>query len=250
MSDKNPMQGTVPATTTQTGSAQNANPATTQRQSMNKMMKFQMVYMLISLAMLFIIFNTTIRNALGSAMSVVFMPIIGFNYALPWMTITLMGVFIGLVTSVPRYFFTDWLKMGRVQNRMSAFNKVYSASMRSGQKDKMQKLSKMRMEMTMEQSQLSMNTMKPLMVLTIFTLLFYVWLYYFLSLVPYQIISFPWDFNINIINDKLWLFPYWFLGYFLASLPVGYFATMIIKYFDFKYKIRELERKSDYAGYN
>ena len=250
MSDKNPTQTGNTTVNAQPVAGQNANPAMQQRQSMNKMMKFQMVYMLISLAMLFIIFNTTIRDALGSAMSVVFMPLIGFNYALPWMTITLMGVAIGLVTSIPRYFFTDWIKMGRIQNRMSAFNKVYSAAMRSGQKDKMQKLSKMRMEMTMEQSQLSMNTMKPLMVLTIFTLLFYVWLYYFLSLVPYQIISFPWNFNVNIVNDKIWLFPYWFLGYFLASLPVGYFATMVIKYFDFKYKIREIERKSDYASYN
>ncbi|MCL5783540.1 MAG: EMC3/TMCO1 family protein [Candidatus Thermoplasmatota archaeon] len=217
-------------------------PQTTQQNAMSKMMRINMIYMFMSIITLMIITNASMRDYIGSAMSFVFMPLVGFNYRLPLLTIVLMGAVIGAITSIPRYFFTDWIKMGRIQNRMRAFNKIYNEAMKSNQKDKVQKLQKMRMEMSMEQSQMSMSTMKPLMVLTVFTLLVFAWLYFFLSNLPYQIMAFPWDFNINIAHDYLSFSPYWVVAYFFTSLTVGYCVTMIIKYFDFSYKIRKYGR--------
>ena len=213
-----------------------------QQAAMGKMMRFQMIYMMISILMLIVIFNGTIRNDIGLGMGYILLPIVGFNYSFPIFTIILVAIIIGLITSIPRYFFTDWIQMGRIQNRMRAFNKVYSEAMRSQQRDKLQKLQKMRMEMSIEQSQLSMNQMKPLMVLTIFTLLLFAWIYYFVTRVPYQIIAFPWNFNVNIATAHLYTFPYWFIADILATSAFGYLATSIIKIFDFSHKLKKAEQ--------
>lgn len=221
-----------------------------QQAAMGKMMRFQMIYMMVSIVTLIVIFNETIRNYIGVGMSVVLLPTLGFHYQLPIFTIIVVAIVIGLITSIPRYFFTDWIQMGRIQNRMRAFNKVYSQAMRSQQKDKVQKMQKMRMEMSIEQSQLSMNQMKPLMVLTIFTLLLFAWIYYFVIRVPYQIIAFPWDYNVNIATAHLWTFPYWFIADILATSAFGYLATSIIKYFDFSHKLRKAEKSESYENHN
>jgi len=211
--------------------------------AMKKAMSFQMVYLFIMIMMVVLVSDVSIRNAIGSSMNKVLMPIIGFNYTIPLMTLFLVGILIGLITSVPRYFFTDWISMGRAQNRMKAFNKVYREAFRSNQKDKLAKLNKMRMDVTMEQQQLSMNTMKPLMILTVFIFLIYMWLFVYISALPYQIIATPWDTNINLATAKILIAPYWIGIYFIASLVIGYFATMVIKYIDFTFKLRKYEKR-------
>lgn len=223
---------------------------TPQQEAMSKMMRFQMIYMMISLVSLFIITNNTMRAYIGNTLGIVLMPLVGFNYQLPLLTILLVGVIIGFLTSIPRYFFTDWIKMGRSQNRMRAFNKVMSEAYRGNQRDKVQKLQKMRMEMSMEQTQLSMNTMKPLLAFTIITLFLIAWLYYFLDELAYQVIAFPWNFEINVATAHLWLMPYWIVVYFFSIMVFGYIVTMFIKYFDFTYKIRKIERTQQYEDNN
>ena len=213
-----------------------------QQDAMAKSMRFQMIYMMASILMMIVVFTPGIRNDIGQGMSYILMPIVGFNYQFPIFTIILVAILIGLITSVPRYFFTDWIQMGRIQNRTRAFSKVYNEAMRANQRDKMAKLQKMRMEMSIEQSQLSMNQMKPLMVLTIFTFLLFAWIYYFITKVPYQIIAFPWAFNVNIATARAWEFPYWFIADILATSAFGYLATSVIKYFDFGHKLRSAEK--------
>ncbi len=221
-----------------------------QQEAMSKMLRFQMIYMVISFGSLIVITDATLRSYIGTYLGYVLMPAVGFNYQYPLLTIVLVGVVIGLITSIPRYFFTDWLKMGKMQNRMRAFNKVMSAAYKNQQRDKIQKLQKMRMDMSMEQTSLSMNTMKPLMVFTIFTLLLIAWLYYFLDQLAYQVIAFPWDFEINVATAHIWLMPYWIMVYFFAIMVFGYLTTMIIKIFDFTYKVRKIERSLEHADYN
>lgn len=221
-----------------------------QQEAMSKMLRFQMIYMVISFGPLIVITNGTLRGYIGTYLGYVLMPVLGFNFQFPLLTIVLVGVLIGLITSIPRYVFTDWLKMGRIQNRMRAFSKVMNQAYRSQQRDKIQKLQKMRMEMSMEQTSLSMNTMKPLMVFTIFTLVLIAWLYYFLDALSYQVIAFPWNFEINVATAHLWLMPYWIMVYFIAIMVFGYLTTMVIKIFDFTYKVRKLERSLEHADYN
>ena len=44
--------------------------------------------------------------------------------------------------------------------------------------------------------------------------------------------------------------PYWIMVYFIAIMVFGYLTTMIIKIFDFTYKVRKLERSLENADYN
>lgn len=216
---------------------------TTQNDAMKKMLSFQMVYMMISLLMIFVVTNPTFRNIIGGGLNSVFLPTFGFDYNFPLLTLIISGVIIGLLTSIPRYFFTDWIEMGRIQNRMKAFNQAYRDAYRTNQKDKIQKLGKMRMDMTVQQQQVSMNTMKPLMVLTIFTFLIFIWLYVFIAALPYKNIALPWNLDINVAVAHVWIIPYWIVVYAPVSLVVGYFATMIMKYIDFSFKLRKYERE-------
>ena len=150
-------------------------------------------------------------------------------------------IILGLISSIPRYFFTDWLKMGKTQLISKAYSKAMREAYRSGDRAKQQKLQKLSMQRQMDQAALSMNTMKPLMVTEIFFFLIFIWLYVFMLTIHYQYVSMPWDLNLNIVTTKLYIMPLWMGLYTLGNLAVGYFVTMIMKYVDFTYKIRKLD---------
>jgi len=213
-----------------------------------KLIRFQMIYLMISFAMLIVISEPAIRLPLGNAANAIFGPTIGFHYQFPLLTLILSGIIIGLVTSIPRYFFTDWLRYGRTQARSRAYSQAIREAYKTQQRDRIQKLNKMRMEMTMEQQQIQMQTMKPLMVLTILTLFIFIWLDVFIYSLPYGVVSFPWAPHVIISDSTFIFFPLWIVVYFLASLVIGYFATMIIKYLDFTYKLRKIEEKEQGSG--
>lgn len=214
-------------------------------EAQKKTMRFQFIYLMISFLMIILISNTTIRKAIGSAANTVLGPSIGFNYSFPLLSIFLSGIMIGLITSVPRYFFTDWLRMGKMQTHTRAFSKAIREAYKNNERDRIQKLRKKQMEISMETQQVSMNTMKPLMVLTIFTLLIFIWLDVFIYSLPYELISFPWAVGVNIATSHTMFIPSWIFIYMIASLVFGYFATMIIKWVDFSYRLRKFDRFED-----
>ncbi|GGM72101.1 hypothetical protein GCM10007108_07840 [Thermogymnomonas acidicola] len=215
-----------------------------QQEAMRKMLSFQMIYMMVSLVMLFIVASPSLRTYIGMGMNRVFVPLLGFNYMYPLISLIFTGLILGIITSVPRYFFTDWVKMGQIQERSRALSKAITEAYRNNQRDRLQKLQKIRMDMALDQQVISMNTLKPFMVLTVFTFLIFAWLYVFVGEIPYRVVAFPWDFNVNIQLAHAWIFPYWIIMYALVSLVVGYFITMVMKLVDFTYKIRELEKKT------
>ncbi|MCL4314750.1 MAG: EMC3/TMCO1 family protein [Candidatus Thermoplasmatota archaeon] len=212
-------------------------------EAQKKMMKMQMVYLLITFLMLIFISTPSIRLAIGAGANAIFSPIIGFGGAYPLLTIVSSGILIGLITSIPRYFFTDWVKMGEIQHRSRAFGKAIRDAYRNNERDKINKLSRMRTEVMMESQAVTMNTMKPLMVLTIFTLLIFIWLDVFIYSLPYSLFSTPWATGLNVATSTVWIVPAWIVLYMFASLTVGYFATMLIKYVDFKYRLEKFEHK-------
>lgn len=224
------------------------NKSRNSQDQMKKGIQTQMLYMLSFVVYIIVLSNGALRNAIGNALNYVFMPLIGFNFSAPVLTLIMSGVIIGVVTSIPRYFFTDWVKMGRTQNRMRAFSKTMREAYRSNQKDRIQKLRKMQMDVTMEQQQLSMNSMKPMMIFSIVTYMIFIWLFSFIAGLPYAIVAFPWDWNINLNAHFFSYAYYWIVPYFLVVMVVGYFVTMIIKYFDFSVKLRKYETSTEYEN--
>ncbi|MCL4327630.1 MAG: EMC3/TMCO1 family protein [Candidatus Thermoplasmatota archaeon] len=220
----------------------NAPPPVSPEQK--KFLLFQMVYLMVSFAMIIVITNPTLRVVIGSSLNSIFYPLVGFGGHYPILTIIVSGVLIGLILSVPRYFFTDWLRMGRIQSRSRAFSKAYREALKENKRDKIQKMRKMQTDMMMESQMVSMNTMKPLMVLTVFIFLFFIWMYIFVDSLSYQLISVPWGTNLNIATSTAWIVPTWIAIYMFANLIIGYFTTMVIKYIDFNYKIKKAERQT------
>ncbi len=206
-----------------------------------KFMMFQMIYLLVSITMIFVITSESLRSSIGNGLNSIFYPLVGFQGQYPILTIVVSGILIGVIMSVPRYFFTDWLRMGRIQNRSRAFSKAYREAMAKNQRDKLQKMRKLQMDMMVESQMVSMNTLKPLMVLTIFIFLFFIWLYVFVADLSYQLITLPWAANVNIATSSLSVFPSWIVIYMFSNLTIGYFTTMVIKYVDFSYKLRKAE---------
>ncbi len=204
-------------------------------------MLFQMIYLMVSLSMIFVITSASLRSSIGLGLNSIFYPLVGFQGQYPILTIVVSGIMIGIIMSVPRYFFTDWLRMGRIQNRSRAFSKAYREAMAKNQRDKLQKMRKLQMDMMVESQMVSMNTLKPLMVLTIFIFLFFIWLYVFVADLSYQLITLPWASNVNIATSSVWVFPSWIVIYMFSNLTIGYFTTMIIKYVDFSYKLKKAE---------
>lgn len=214
------------------------NKNTQQPNPMKKGMQTQLMYMLMFIVYIIVLSNGTLRAAIGHGLDYVFSPVIGFGGSIPVITLLLAGLIIGIVTSIPRYIFTDWVRMGRAQNRMKAFNKVMREAWRSNDKDRIQKLRKMQLNVSMEQQEVSMNTMKPLMVFSVVTYMIFIWLFSFISGLSYSVVAFPWNWNVNLLDHLYAYVYYWIIIYFLAVLVVSHVATMSIKYVDFKRKLR------------
>ncbi|AGO61139.1 MULTISPECIES: DUF106 domain-containing protein [Ferroplasma] len=223
---------------------QQGNNRPAQNPQMTKFMMIEFVFMFAGLGLIFIISDPSIRNPLGHYLNYVFMPLLGFNYELPILTLMLTGIVLGLISSIPRYFFTDWLKMGKTQMISKAYQKAMREAYRSGDRARQQKLQKLSMQRQMDQAALSMNTMKPLMVTEIFFFLIFIWLYVFMLTIHYQYVSMPWDLNLNIVTSKIYIMPLWMALYTLGNLAVGYFVTSIMKFVDFTYKLRKLDDDS------
>ena len=87
----------------------------------------------------------------------------------------------------------------------------------------------------------------PLIILSMFTLLIFVWLYFFLAHLSFPYVSFPWASNVNL-NSVVGFFPSWIIISFISNMVVGYMITMIIKYIDFSYQLRKYEGMNPSEG--
>ncbi len=211
-----------------------------QKEMTKSLYKFQGLYFLVFIFSLVVIYVIPVRDAIGGAFQFILGPLIGFGYKYPVLTIALSGIITGLVSGIPRYFFTDWVKIGKSQIRQRAFSQAMSKAYKDNDRDRVNKLNKMRQEMMLEQQATQMASTTPLIFLSMFTLLIFVWLYYFLSNLKFSYVSFPWASNVNL-NAIIGFFPSWIIISFISNIVVGYFITMVIKYVDFTYKIRKDE---------
>ncbi|EQD39103.1 hypothetical protein B1B_15532, partial [mine drainage metagenome] len=100
-----------------------------QKEMMKSLTQTQMLYFGIFIFSMVVIYLAPLRQAIGTALGSVLDPTIGFNFGLPVVTLVLSGVIIGVVTAVPRYIFTDWLKMGKAQSRTRAFSEALKKSL-------------------------------------------------------------------------------------------------------------------------
>ncbi len=184
-----------------------------------------MGFFLILMISMMILFDNSLRTALGNVVGYVFFPLFGFDYHYPVLTIFLAGSTVIIISAVIRHFSTDWVEMAKMQHMVSAFQKEYRKAMQSQNKYMIKKMQKMQADIMKKQSELSSSQMK----LTPITLLIFVpiftWIWQFLIECPHHYFDTPWTMHVSFFSSH-YILPNWILMYMLLSIPL----TQIIQY--------------------
>lgn len=190
-----------------------------------------------------VLLTPDLRLALGSAMGLVFGPAIGFNGDFPLLTLLLAGSFTTIVSSTARHLSTDWVKMARVNKKMQALQKARIEALRRGNPKKVEKLQELVVDLRAESAEVQMQQMKPLAFTFLPFIVFWAWLSSWLATdVIGQgrvFVAVPWSFQASLAAT--YLFPAWFLLYFVFTGLLGTVFTRILKFVSFRSRLAALE---------
>jgi len=198
---------------------------------------------------IFIMFNPDLRISIAEALDGVMSPIFAFDDKYPIVTLLFTALILITLTTIIRHFMTDWIGIARAQKITTAFNKERTDAMMSGNTVKLKKIEEMAPEMQKYQMTLMTSNLRPMIfTMLIFIVLFpWVWMVY-MERLNFTYISLPgiqkWDFNVQspiCFN----YFKNWIIVYMLLSFPIGFLLQNGLKYFTFKYKIKQTEVVQD-----
>ena len=197
------------------------------------------LYMMITLFMFFILFIPSLREALGTAVGYVLGPLFSFNYNYPLYTFLATGILVTLINTWAMHYYTDWVKMARIQAKMKAFNKVYREAVRNRDTNQIEKLKKFQTQYMAENMEAQSNSMKATMFTMLLVIAIFTWLWVFLQTkTHYTLLAIPWS-NAIELNRTLYLFPNWLLIYSGFTLPLSWVVRYMFKYMEFRKKIKE-----------
>ncbi len=186
-----------------------------------------------------ILLDTNLRNALGELIGYGLQPLIGFNYQYPVTTLFLAGMIMTALTVVVRHFFTDYVEQAESQRIVSAFNKELRTARLENNTFKMKKLLEQQQKI-MQRSLKSSTTQLKLMPVTMVIIVpIFAWIALFMYQVPSTIVSLPWAYNVDLLGYTV--LPNWVLLYSLASIPFGQIVARLLRWYDFRKRLRELE---------
>ncbi len=186
----------------------------------------------------FVLFDPTIREAMGNIVGMALMPLIGFGGNYPALTLFLAGMVMTGLTVVVRHFFTDYVKQTESQKIVAAFNKELRQARLENNTFKTKKLMEqqskiMEKSMKMTSSQLKLMPVTLLIVVPIFA-----WVAVFMYQISSPLIAVPWSYNVDL--NALNIFPNWVLLYSLISVPFSQILSRLLRYYDFRKRLNEL----------
>jgi uncharacterized membrane protein (DUF106 family) len=216
---------------------------------MIKMIKFDnkaqgstMMYMLLFLVIIFALGFTGIGNLLGLWFGLILQPIIGFGGSYPILTIFLAGLIVVFLSSALTNFFTDWRKMGEMQESQKAFQREVQKARREGNTNRINKLMKMQPEMLKKQQEASIGSMKSMLFLIIFIFPIFIWLRYFLAGLDHFYFTVPWA-NYVSLFDKPLLWQAWLWLYLIFSMIIGSIIRSGLKYVSWSNRWKNIKSK-------
>ncbi len=195
--------------------------------------------MLIFVLAMFILFDQNIRNALGRIVGMGFEPIIGFDYQYPLITLLLAGTIMVGLSTVVRSLFTDYVEMARSQKIMSAFNQELRQARLDNNLYKIKKLTDHQQEIMAKSMEMSTKQLKLLPATLLFIIPIFSWISVFVVDLPSSIISVPWAWEVDL--NKTNVLPNWILVYTVVSIPFGHTLTRLIRFFQFRKKLEEMD---------
>ena len=207
----------------------------------------QILMMMMLFATMFIMFDTDMRNGIGSVAGIILEPIIGFDRNFPIMTVMLAGL--GLVTfsSVVRDYFIDWTESAEKQAKMKDFNKILKDARMAGNDAKVKRLQEQQMEMSKDQMASTMDQMKPMMFTMIFLVATFAFIGSFIEGIPGATFSVPWSHNVDMVaqaysGSQCCGFTNWMLLYMLVSMSFSQIVSRILKWYKFNKMLENPEK--------
>jgi len=200
---------------------------------------------MVVILLIMIMIDPSLRIAFGKAVGTVLGPLIGFNGQLAVISMMFAGFITGSISILIRHFTTDWIAVAKSQKAMSEFNKVYRETVMSGNRDKVEKLQKVRQETMAEFSGIQMSQMKTLAVTMFAVIIIFAWLMSFInSGVVSAKFSVPWNYDADM-RAGLWIIPQWVLLYAVLSSPLTLLLPRILKYYSYKKKLEAEEYEDE-----
>ncbi|HEY3420434.1 MAG TPA: EMC3/TMCO1 family protein [Methanomassiliicoccales archaeon] len=208
----------------------------------------RMVTIFIFVLAIFILFDNSLRSALGTAVGYGLDPLVSFNHAYPVLTFVITGLLMAALTIVVRHFFTDYVEQARSQKIVSAFNKELRDARKENNSFKMKKLLAEQPKIMQKSMAQTTTQFKLLPVSMIIVIPIFAWLSVFVTglsgvyhpgtTVSMLYYSVPWS---NVANfNEAYLFPQWVLVYTLVSIPFGQVLSRALRYFSFARRLKEL----------
>ncbi len=158
-----------------------------------------------------------VRNAIGSAIDVIFGPI---EAALPFYAVILvLAMLTGLYSTLLQANLMDTEKMGEYQERMSDIQERYKAAKESGDESEVERINEERMDAMGDQMGMMKQQFRPMVWIMLLTIPVFLWLYWMilenpgdLGTVTMPLIGqVPWE-------QSAFIFPAWILWYFVCSM--------------------------------
>jgi len=183
--------------------------------------------MLFMVILLFVM--PTFGPILGVYFGYVLAPIIGFGGKYPLLTLFFAGLIVVFLSSFLTNFFTDWKKMGEVQETAKAFQKEVAEARKTGNTARMTKLMKMQPQIMKKQTESSSGSMKSMLFLVIFIFPIFMWLRGFLANTTYYYFTVPWSNGVSLFSHPF-LFQMWLWLYLIFTMIFGQLIRQGLKW--------------------
>lgn len=213
--------------------------------------------MLIAMVMimgLYMIDGSGNEHRIGSVLNYVF-SFIDFGGQYPVLTLMLMGAIMIALSSVVRTLLTDTIEQQKAQEFNSAFQKELRQARIENNLYKVKKLMDMQPVMMQKSMESSNQMMKVMPVTMIIVIPIFLWVRYFVDVTLVaagtQVIGVPWSLlaaggGVNLMQ-VFWFIPAWILVYSLISIPIGQVITRIVRMYQFKKRLKEIESAAEVA---
>jgi len=218
-------------------------PKTARRPAMAKGSLQRFILIFFGMLAVFSIVDPSLSQGFAVAAGLILYPIIGFGGHYPAITILLAGMLTTSISSILRHYHMDWVKMARNQKVMAAFRRENMEASRKGNQSKIAKMKKVQQDLMKENSEVSLNSMKPVVYTFFLFIVIFVWLRVFvdqnLNSLGNMYIAVPWAPQVYLEYVPLWL-PSWILLYSLLAIPIGQVITRVLKYISFRRKLEAM----------
>ncbi len=192
------------------------------------------------------------EHVIGKLLNYVFQ-FLDFNGEWPVVTLMLAGTVMIVISTIIRTLMMDTISQQKSQAYSTAFNKELRQARLDNNTYKLKKLMEMQpmvMAKTMESSNKMMKTMPVTMIIVI---PMFLWVRYFVSVTMngMSLISVPWSMisaGAGVDLNAVYVLPAWILIYSLISIPIGQIVMRLVRTYQFRRRLAEIEAEESAKG--